>query len=205
MASVIVWVHHPFVFLHSAAFLMLIGLASFSSVFHCGGDDSCSVKPGWSYDVGWVAMVISVLCSLYFASVGIYRFRHPNDPVTHPGVSKVYAPLAQFASTESASDDDDDENLWNGQLNGTLCNFNVLYLFTTSTHMFNPLHSNYGEMCIFMLSLEKIASWQWKCFNGWPCLRERHNLLSLLSSTCTLYPASLCWNERHDHCIYVCM
>ena len=112
MASVIVWVHHqPFVSLHSAAFLMLIGLASFSSVFHCDGDDSCSVKPGWSYDVGWVAMVISVLCSLYFASVGIYRFRHPNDPITHPGVSKVYAPLAQFASTESASDDDDDENL----------------------------------------------------------------------------------------------
>ena len=67
---------------------------------------SSIITPGWSYDVGWVAMVISVLCALYFVSVGLYRFRHPNDPVTHPGVSKIYAPLAQFESTESDDDDD---------------------------------------------------------------------------------------------------
>ena len=96
------------------AFLMLIGLASYSARFHTvadkGSDDSDEnllVQPSWSYDVGWVAMVISILCALYFVSVGLYRFRHPNDPVTHPGVSKVYAPLAQFESNES---DDDDEN-----------------------------------------------------------------------------------------------
>ena len=93
---------------------MLIGLASFSSRFHTdvekdgNSDNSSLVFPGWSYDVGWVAMVISVLCALYFVSVGLYRFRHPNDPVTHPGVSKIYAPLAQFESTDS---DDDDENI----------------------------------------------------------------------------------------------
>ena len=93
---------------------MLIGLSSYSARFHTdSGDDNESddekllVQPSWSYDVGWVAMVISVLCALYFISVGLYRFRHPNDPVTHPGVSKVYAPLAQFESTES---DDDDDN-----------------------------------------------------------------------------------------------
>ena len=101
---------HPFL---PTAFLMLIGLASFSARFHSDtgksedGAKTPLVQPGWSYDVGWVAMVISVLCALYFVSVGLYRFRHPNDPVTHPGVSKVYAPLAQFESTES---DDDDEN-----------------------------------------------------------------------------------------------
>lgn len=93
---------------------MLIGLSSYSARFHtdAGNDDDSDdenlvVQPSWSYDVGWVAMVISVLCALYFVSVGLYRFRHPNDPVTHPGVSKVYAPLAQFESTES---DDDDDN-----------------------------------------------------------------------------------------------
>ena len=90
---------------------MLIGLASFSSVFHCDGNKECKMHPSWSYDVGWVAMVISILCSLYFVSVGIYRFRHPNDPVRHPGVTKVYAPLAQFGSTESGSDEDDDDDL----------------------------------------------------------------------------------------------
>ena len=93
---------------------MLIGLASFSAGFHTDVSDSDNVneskvvRPAWSYDVGWVAMVISVLCALYFVSVGLYRFRHPDDPVTHPGVSKIYAPLAQFESTES---DDDDDNL----------------------------------------------------------------------------------------------
>ena len=94
---------------------MLIGLASYSAQFHTDtgndnnddGDETLLVQPSWSYDVGWVAMVISVLCALYFVSVGLYRFRHPNDPVTHPGVSKVYAPLAQFESNES---DDDDDN-----------------------------------------------------------------------------------------------
>lgn len=92
---------------------MLIGLGSFSRAFTAGNCDEdakegCHVWPGWSYKVGWVAMVISVLCSLYFVSVGLYRFRHPNDPITHPGVSKIYAPLAQFESTETGSDDDDD-------------------------------------------------------------------------------------------------
>jgi hypothetical protein len=88
---------------------MVLGLASFAKAFSTGSDSE-SLSPAWSYSVGWLATVISVLCAVYFLCVAVYRYRNPASSLSHPAMTRSYAPLAQFESTETGSDDDDDDD-----------------------------------------------------------------------------------------------
>lgn len=93
-------------FLTAVAISLIIGLISFSPSLK-QTDDGVVVSPGWSYGVGWLSMVLSSACALYFVSVGWYRFRKPT-PSHFPSESRSYAPLAQFESTDTGSDDNYD-------------------------------------------------------------------------------------------------
>ena len=95
---------HTHTHTHTAA-LMVLGLGSFAKSFSHDDDTILSSISGWSYSVGWVGCVISLLCSLYFISVAVYRICNPSP--RRDEESKSYAPLAQFESTETGSDDDD--------------------------------------------------------------------------------------------------
>lgn len=85
---------------------MVLGLSSFAKGFSSSPPQVLSA--GWSYSVGWLATVLAIMCALYFFSVALYRYRHP-APLNYPAENRTYAPLAQFESTETGSDDD--ENL----------------------------------------------------------------------------------------------
>ena len=84
---------------------MLLGLGAFAKGFSYS-TKTLHRSPGWSYSVGWLATVLAVLCALYFFSVALYRYRHPG-PTSYPTESRSYAPLSQFESTETGSDDED--------------------------------------------------------------------------------------------------
>ncbi len=84
---------------------MVLGLSSFAKGFSYSTEE-LSLSPGWSYSVGWLAAVLAVLCALYFFSVAMYRYRNPG-PIGYPAESRPYAPLSQFESTETCSDDED--------------------------------------------------------------------------------------------------
>ncbi len=51
-------------------------------------------------------MVISIICAIYFAIVGIYGFK--NGTGVERAGSRSYAPLAQLESADSSDDYDDD-------------------------------------------------------------------------------------------------
>lgn len=89
------------------ALCMLLGLASFAKGF---SNDTSQLlfSSAWSYYVGWLATALGVGCALYFLVVAGYRYKNPS-PTSYPGETRSYAPLAQFESTETASDDDDDD------------------------------------------------------------------------------------------------
>lgn len=84
---------------------MVLGLSSFAKAFSLGTDTE-TVGPAWSYSVGWLASVLSVLCAVYFLAVTVHRYRNPT-PKGYAVPNQSYAPLAQFESTETGSDDDD--------------------------------------------------------------------------------------------------
>lgn len=86
---------------------MILGLGSFAKGFSYS-NDKVQLSSGWSYSVGWLATVLSVMCALYFVSVAVYHHRNPS-PLNFPTEGRSYAPLSQFESTETGSDDD--ENL----------------------------------------------------------------------------------------------
>lgn len=85
---------------------MLLSLSSFAKAFSFSSE-TVQLGPAWSYSVGWLAAVLSILCAVYFLSVAMYRYKNPS-PLSYPAATKAYAPLAQFESTETGSDDDDD-------------------------------------------------------------------------------------------------
>ena len=88
---------------------MVLGLGSFGKAFS-HGTKTTNLSSGWSYNVGWLAMVLALMCALYFFSVAWYRHRHPaNFNVDRE--TRSYAPLAQFESAETSSDYDDDNYL----------------------------------------------------------------------------------------------
>ena len=49
-------------------------------------------------------MAVSIVCAIYFASVGFYRFKNKGGQVE----TGFYAPLAQLESTDTDDDYDDD-------------------------------------------------------------------------------------------------
>ena len=85
---------------------MILGLSSFAKAFSLS-TDTVTVGPAWSYSVGWLASVLSILCAVYFLVVTIYRYRNPTPKGGYQATNQSYAPLAQFESTETGSDDDD--------------------------------------------------------------------------------------------------
>lgn len=85
---------------------MVLGLAGFAKGFGRSPDGDLKLGPGWSYSVGWLATVLSIMCALYFLSVAAFRYKN-HAPMSYPARTRSYAPLAQFESTETGSDDDD--------------------------------------------------------------------------------------------------
>lgn len=90
---------------------MILGLGSFGKAFSYSTKEK-TLTSGWSYSVGWLAMVLALMCTLYFLSVAVYRYRN-QSPINNPSATRSYAPLAQFESTETGSDDDDDDDVDN--------------------------------------------------------------------------------------------
>ena len=88
----------------STAFCMLIGLGSFFKAFN----ENDSVEASWSYTVGWLAFALALICLGYFIVVAMYRLKTAHQKANMQ--AQVYAPLAQFESTET-DDDDNEDNL----------------------------------------------------------------------------------------------
>ena len=84
---------------------MFIGLTAYVKVLHDNEDQDVSL--GWSYSVGWLALVLALVCSLYFTGVAWYRWKHPSSGRPRP--HQIYAPLTQM--NESSSDSDSDYGL----------------------------------------------------------------------------------------------
>ena len=80
---------------------MFIGLTVYVSVFQALGG-----ARGWSYTVGWLALVLSLICCIYYIIVAWYRLKHPDS--IRPKMQQIYAPLTQFEDDMTDSDDDED-------------------------------------------------------------------------------------------------
>ena len=99
---------HPPLISLSAGFALMLGLASFSRGYH----DNKDTHSGWSYTVGWIAFLFSLVCAAYFILVAVHRMRMSNSIKsrrTNTSQQNSYTPLAQFEQSSGSSSEEDEK------------------------------------------------------------------------------------------------
>ena len=84
------------------ALWLFIGLLAYTSVIN-----TLLGERDWSYSIGWIGFVVSLVSAIYYSLVAIYRLRHPDDG--RSTAQQIYAPLSQWDNASSS--DSDDNNL----------------------------------------------------------------------------------------------
>ena len=87
----------------SPGFALMLGLASFSRAYH----DMKDTHASWSYTVGWIAFLFSLICAAYFILIAVHRMRTPL--VSKNTQQSTYTPLAQFEESSASSSEGDEK------------------------------------------------------------------------------------------------
>ena len=84
----------------------MLGLASFSRAYH----DTTDTHAGWSYSVGWIAFLFSLVCATYFILIAVWRMRRPHTvKKMQNSQQSSYTPLAQFEESSDSSSEGDEK------------------------------------------------------------------------------------------------
>ena len=89
-----------------SGFALMLGLASFSRAYH----DTHDTHASWSYTVGWIAFLFSLVCAAYFILIAVHRMRTPyTSKNAHNPQQSSYTPLAQFEESSDSSSEEDEK------------------------------------------------------------------------------------------------
>ena len=84
-------------------FSLMLGLASFSRAYHDMEDTHAS----WSYSIGWIAFLLTLICATYFILIAVFRMRRPRSKSAYTSQQSTYTPLAQFEESSDSSEGDE--------------------------------------------------------------------------------------------------
>ena len=90
----------------SPGFSLMLGLSSFTRAYH----DTKDAHASWSYTLGWVSFLFSLVCATYFILIAVWRMRRPRAAkVIQISQQSSYTPLAQFEESSDSSSENDEK------------------------------------------------------------------------------------------------